>query len=72
MERINGMNNMVKNGDVMVRTSTIFAQLKKYNEALNEAETMEDMMTYTKKITILEGMLNELGYSEEEIFASLN
>lgn len=72
MERIKGMNNMVRNGDVMVRISTIFNQLKKYNELLEEAETMEDMMTYTKKITVLEGMLNDLGYSEEEIFASLN
>lgn len=68
MKTINNMNNMVMNGNAMVRKSTIIEQLRKYNDALLEVETMEEMMAYTKKITILEGMLSQLGINEEEIY----
>lgn len=70
-QRIEGMKNMIMLGDGMMRISTIIKKIKEYNDLLEEAETAEEMMELTRKMTILEQLLDDIGMNEEEIYSKV-
>lgn len=70
-QRIEGMKNMIMLGDGMMKISTIIKKIKEYNDLLEEAETAEEMMELTRKMTILEQLLDDIGMNEEEIYSKV-